>query len=53
MYTFLGTARNVRELIKLLSKTKASATLTFKSTQEDWGIVEVWISEDGNDVMLK
>jgi hypothetical protein len=53
MYTFIGTARNVRELIQLLSKTEASATLTFKGMQEDWDMVEVYVSEDGDDVMLK
>lgn len=53
MYTFIGTARNVRELIQLLSKTEASATLTFKGMHEDWDMVEVWVSEDGDDVMLK
>jgi len=53
MYTFIGTARNVRELIQLLSKTEASATLTFKSMPEDWDLIEVWVAEDGDDVMLK
>lgn len=53
MYTFIGTARNVRELIQLLSKTDPSATLTFKSMPEDWDLVEVWVSEVGDDVMIK
>lgn len=53
MYTFIGTARNVKELIQLLSKTEASATLTLKSMPEDWDMVEVWVSEAGDDVMLK
>jgi hypothetical protein len=53
MYNYLGTARNVRELIDLLKKTEKSATLTFKQQFEDWESVEVWISEDGDDVMLK
>ncbi len=53
MYTYLGTARNVRELIELLKKTDKSATLTFKQQLEDWESVEVWVSEAGDDVMLK
>lgn len=53
LYTYIGTARNVRELIQLLSKTDASATLTFKGMHEDWTFVEVYVSEDGNDVVLK
>lgn len=53
MYNYLGSARNVRELIKLLEETDASATLTIKGLEEDWSFVEVWVSEAGDDVMLK
>ena len=53
MYNYLGFARNVRELIELLKKTDPSATLTFKGIDEDWSLVEVWVSEAGDDVMLK
>ncbi len=53
MYSYLGTARNAIELIQLLSKTEASATLTLKGTDEDWSYVEVWVSEAGDDIMLQ
>lgn len=53
MYTHIGTARNVRELIQLLSKTDPSATLTQKGTDETWSFIEVWVSAAGDDVLLK
>lgn len=53
MYRYLGIARNVRELLKLLEETDASATLTIEGLVECGSFVEVWVSEAGDDVMLK
>lgn len=54
MYNYLGTARNVRELKKLLDKVDATATITLKSDAGvTWSYVEVLVSEAGDDVMLK
>jgi hypothetical protein len=53
MYKYLGDARNVRELIELLSKTDPSATLTLAGTDENWSYVEVLVSEAGDDVMIQ
>lgn len=53
MYKYLGDARNVRELMELLSKADPSATLTLKSTAEDWSYVEVLVSEAGDDIIIQ
>lgn len=53
MYKYLGDARNVRELIELLSKVNSSATLTLKGTDENWSYVEVLVSEAGDDVIIQ
>jgi hypothetical protein len=53
MYTFTGAARNVGELISILAKLNISATLTLKCTDDNWSYIEVWVSEAGDDVMLK
>ncbi len=50
---YIGSARNVRELIELLSKTDPSATLTLTGTDENWSYVEVLVSEAGDDVMIQ
>jgi hypothetical protein len=52
-YEYLGEARNVRELIKLLSKVDPSATLTLKDTEETWSFVEILVSEAGDDIMIQ
>lgn len=52
-YKYLGDARNVRELIELLSKADPSATLTLKATGEDWSYVEVLVSEAGDDIIIQ
>ena len=53
MYKYLGDARNVRQLIELLSKADPSATLTLKDTDENWSYVEVLVSEAGDDVIIQ
>lgn len=52
-YKYLGEARNVRELIKLLSKVDPSATLTLKGTDENWSFVEILVSEAGDDIIIQ
>lgn len=52
MYKYLGAARNVKELIELLSKVDPSATLTLKATDEDWDFVEILVSEASDDIMI-
>lgn len=52
-YEYLGIARNVRELMELLSKVDQSATLTIKSSYEDFDSVEISVSEYGDDIMIR
>lgn len=52
-YEYLGTARNVRELTELLAKVDQSATLTVKSSYEDFDSVEILVSEYGDDIMIR
>ena len=53
MYKYLGAARNVKELIELLSKADPSATLTLKDTDETWSYVEILVSEAGDDIIIQ
>lgn len=54
MYNYLGSARNVRELLELLSKVDTSATLSLKPlSDEPWSYIELWVSVDGDDIMIK
>lgn len=52
-YKYLGDARNVRELMELLSKADPSATLTLSVTDENWDFVEVLVSEAGDDIIIQ
>lgn len=53
-YNYLGSARNVRELKELLEGVDTSATLTLKApSDEPWSFIEVWLSEAGDDIMIK
>lgn len=52
-YKYLGAARNVRELMELLSKTEPSATLTLQDTEDVWSYVEVLVSEAGDDIIIQ
>ena len=54
MYKYLGSARNVRELLELLSKVDTSATISLKPlSAESWSYIEVWVSEGGDDILIK
>ena len=52
-YKYLGEARNVRELIELLSKADPSATLTLQDTEDVWSYVEILVSEAGDDIIIQ
>lgn len=54
MYKYLGSARNVRELLALLSEVDTSATISLKPlSDEPWSYIEVWVSEGGDDILIK
>ena len=53
MYNYLGSARNVGELIELLSKADPSATLTLQDTEDVWSFVEILVSEAGDDIIIQ
>lgn len=50
---YLGSARNVRELIKLLEQTDSSSYLELKSLDDSWSYVEVWYDRGIDTVILK
>jgi hypothetical protein len=50
---YIGTARNVRELIKLLEKVDKSAFLELKGTDDSWTYVEVWHDPRIDTVIFK
>jgi hypothetical protein len=50
---YLGSARNVRELIKLLEQTDSSSCLELQSLDDSWSYVEVWYNRDTDTVILK
>ena len=54
-YKYLGSARNVRELMELLVKKEInpSATLTLQDTEDMWSYVEVLVSETGDDILIQ
>lgn len=51
-YDYLGSARNVGELVKILSKVDQSATLTLASLDDEWSYVEVYYDKSTNDIKL-
>jgi hypothetical protein len=51
-YDYLGSARNVGELVKILSKVGQSATFTLASLDEEWSYVEVYYDKSTNDIKL-
>jgi hypothetical protein len=50
---YIGTARNVRELMELLSKIDPSATITLSAIPEPWSYLEVWYDQEINDIEIK
>ena len=50
---YIGTARDVRELIELLKKTDQGAFLELKGTEESWAYIEVWYDPGIDTVILK
>lgn len=52
MYTFLGIARTVNELLDILSKLNGSAEIETHS-RDYWSGVEIWYNEATNTVFLK
>lgn len=53
MEEYIGTARNVRELQELLSKTDPSASITMAAVPEPWCYIEVYYDREINDVTIK
>ncbi len=50
---YIGAARDVGELLKLLEKVDKSAFLELKGTDESWSYVEVWYDPGIDTVILK
>lgn len=50
---YIGSARNVRELLDILDRLPVSATITMESLTDSWTWVEVWFDEKTNDVIFK
>lgn len=50
---YIGTARNVRELMELLKKVSSSATITLSATSWPEPCVEVWYDREINDIIIK
>jgi hypothetical protein len=50
---YIGTARNGRELIELLSKVGSFATLTLSATQYPEPYLEIWYDKELDDVIIK
>ena len=51
--TYIGSARNVRELIKLLEQVDSSAFLEIKGLDDSWSYVEVWYDSGIDTVIFK
>jgi hypothetical protein len=51
--TYIGSARNVRELIELLKKVDSSAMLDIQAIEDSWSYVEVWYDAGINTVIFK
>ncbi len=53
MVEYIGSARNVRDLIKLLEKVDSSAFLDLQSLEDSWSYVEVWYDPGIDTVIFK
>lgn len=50
---YIGSARNVRELIKLLKRVDNSAELELQGLDDSWSYVEVWYDAGTDTVIFK
>ena len=50
---YLGTARNVRELMEILKKVASSSSLELEGTDESWSHVEVYYDKETDTVIFK
>jgi hypothetical protein len=50
---YIGTARNVRELLELLKKVNSSSGIELQGTDESWSYLEVWYDSAVDFVVLK
>lgn len=50
---YVGTARDVKELIQLLGKVDPSAFLELQGTSESWAYLEVWYDPGIDTVIFK
>ncbi len=50
---YIGTARDVKELIKLLEKVDKSAFLELKGTNDSWAYIEVYYDPGIDTVIFK
>ena len=50
---YIGTARDVQELIRLLEKVDKSAFLELQGTTESWAYIEVYYDPGIDTVILK
>lgn len=50
---YIGSARNVRELLELLKKVDSSAMLDIRAIEDSWSYVEVWYDHETDTVIFK
>ena len=50
---YIGSARNVRELIKLLDRLDSSSELEIEYQDDHWSYLEVWYDEPNDTVIFK
>lgn len=50
---YIGSARNVRELIFLLKEVDESATIEMKPLDDSWSYVEIWYDNATDTVVFK
>ena len=50
---YIGTARSVMELVKLLDNIHGSASIELKGTDDSWAYIEVWYDPAIDAVILK
>lgn len=50
---YIGSARNIRELIKLLDRLDSSSEFEIECQDDRWSYVEVWYDEPNSTVVFK